>query len=428
MPPLRRPVLTILLVTAVIGVGAPPPAWAFSPCSPGDRPFTSTVAGHSTADDGRWSRKVDDLLRGRRMGVALLEAGAPLYASRARVHRIPASNEKLLLSMALLDRLGPKARLTTSAWSRPPSNGLIRGDLWISGEGDPSITGGGPYGDVLKFRPTRLGRLARRVQKAGVREISGRVMGQTGPFDRAWYAPGWRPDFPQLEVALPTALTFEGNVAHGRYTSHPERLAARKLTRQLGRLGVDVSERPGAGKRPGDLAPLARLSSVPLVILMRWMNRQSSNFFAEVLGKRLGLEAAGAPGTIAKGARAIEQMAADRGVGVVAHDSSGLSYRNRISPWGLARLLAWAEGRRWGPRLRYLLPAPGEGTLKGRLKGVRVRAKTGTLNDVSALSGWVWLRRSRTWGEFSILSRGMSKGKAVALEDRIVGILSRSAA
>jgi D-alanyl-D-alanine carboxypeptidase/D-alanyl-D-alanine-endopeptidase (penicillin-binding protein 4) len=223
-------------------------------------------------------------------------------------------------------------------------------------------------------------------------------------------------------------LTFEGNIAHRRHTSHPERLAARKLTRQLKRVGVEIAGRPGAGVRPGGLSPIARLSSVPLEVLLRWMNRQSSNFFAEVLGKRLGLEAAGHPGTIAKGAGAIERMAANHGVGLVAHDSSGLSYRNRVSPWGLTRLLGWAEGQPWGARLRYLLPAPGEGTLKGRLRGLRVRAKTGTLNDVSALSGWIWLRRSHTWGEFSILSRGLSKTRAVALEDRIVAILSRSAA
>ena len=426
MPPLRRQILMIVLVTGVTGVSAP--ARAFIPCSASDRPVTSATSGESFSGGRRWSVRIDKLLRGRPMGAALLDTGTALYTSKARVHRIPASNEKLLLSMALLDRFGPGDRMTTSAWSRTPNHGLIRGDLWISGEGDPSVTGGGPYGDLLPFRPTRLGRLAKRVREAGVRKISGRVMGRTGPFGRAWYAPGWRPHFPQLEVALPTALTFEGNVARGHHTSHPERLAARKLTRQLRRVGVEVGGRAGAGIRPGGLAPVARLSSVPLQMLLRWMNRQSSNFFAEVLGKRLGLEAAGAPGTIAKGAKAIERMAADHGVGIVAHDSSGLSYRNRISPWGLARLLGWAETQGWGARLRHLLPAPGEGTLKGRLKGVRVRAKTGTLNDVSALSGWVWLRRSHTWGEFSILSHGLTKARAVALEDRIVEILSRSAA
>lgn len=429
MPPLRRPAITVLLVAGVIGLGAVP-AGAFVPCAPGERPLTLSAAGRDYfrhAPPPRWSTKIDKLTRGRRMGVALFESGIPLYESKAAVRRVPASNQKLLLSMALLDRLGPEARMATSAWSRPPRRGVVRGDLWISGTGDPSVTGGGRYGDLLGFDSTRLGRLARRIAQAGVKRVAGRVMGAKGPFDRGWNAPGWRPDFPQLEVALPTALTFEGNVAHGRHTPTPERRAARNLTQKLESMGVAVAGRGGAGRRPGGLRALTSMRSAPLEVLMRHMNRHSSNFFAEVLGKRLGFEAAGAPGTIAKGATAIERLAARRGVGVVAHDSSGLSYRNRVSPRGLARMLGWAEEYSWGSRLRRLLAGPGQGTLKGRLSRVPVRAKTGTLEEVSALSGWVWLRRSRSWAEFSILSEGMAKSRSVALEDRIVRILSRSA-
>ncbi|HWL90883.1 MAG TPA: D-alanyl-D-alanine carboxypeptidase, partial [Actinomycetota bacterium] len=59
--------------------------------------------------------------------------------------------------------------------------------------------------------------------------------------------------------------------------------------------------------------------------------------------------------------------------------------------------------------------------------GVRVRAKTGTLIDISALSGWVWLEHEGRWGEFSIMSRGMSKSDAVAIENRIVRIVAARA-
>jgi D-alanyl-D-alanine carboxypeptidase len=61
------------------------------------------------------------------------------------------------------------------------------------------------------------------------------------------------------------------------------------------------------------------------------------------------------------------------------------------------------------------------------LVGVKVRAKTGTLIDISALSGWVWLEQEGTWGAFSIMSRGMSKSEAVAIEDRIVRIVANRA-
>jgi len=62
------------------------------------------------------------------------------------------------------------------------------------------------------------------------------------------------------------------------------------------------------------------------------------------------------------------------------------------------------------------------------LIGVRVRAKTGTLlKQISALSGWVWLQRTRRWAEFSILSRGLSKPKAVAVEDELVSVIAKDA-
>jgi D-alanyl-D-alanine carboxypeptidase/D-alanyl-D-alanine-endopeptidase (penicillin-binding protein 4) len=146
-----------------------------------------------------------------------------------------------------------------------------------------------------------------------------------------------------------------------------------------------------------------------------------------MLGKRLAVERYGPPGTIANGARAIEAWARAQGVILTAKDSSGLSYDNRVSPAGIARLLGSAEAFEWGPGLRDLLPGPGEGTLEDRLNGVRVHAKTGTLDGVSALSGWVWLRRPQSWAEFSILSRGMAKTTAVDIENEVVRILTREA-
>ena len=77
--------------------------------------------------------------------------------------------------------------------------------------------------------------------------------------------------------------------------------------------------------------------------------------------------------------------------------------------------------------MRSTLPTGGEGTLENRLHGVRVRAKTGTLDGVSTLSGWVRLRRADSWAEFSIMSRGMSKSRAVQIEDRIVRLLRKRA-
>jgi len=74
--------------------------------------------------------------------------------------------------------------------------------------------------------------------------------------------------------------------------------------------------------------------------------------------------------------------------------------------------------------LRDALPTGGRGTLEDRLTDVRIRAKTGTLDDVSALSGWVWLEKTGGWVEFSILSSGFNEWTAKKIEDRIVRIVS----
>jgi D-alanyl-D-alanine carboxypeptidase/D-alanyl-D-alanine-endopeptidase (penicillin-binding protein 4) len=73
------------------------------------------------------------------------------------------------------------------------------------------------------------------------------------------------------------------------------------------------------------------------------------------------------------------------------------------------------------------LPHAGQGTLKERLKGVLLRAKTGTLTDASALTGWVWLERADRWAEFSIMSSGYDDTAAKDVEDRIVRVIANYA-
>jgi D-alanyl-D-alanine carboxypeptidase/D-alanyl-D-alanine-endopeptidase (penicillin-binding protein 4) len=363
-----------------------------------------------------WMRRIDRVTAGRAISVSVREAGEFLYRRRDRDQRIPASNQKLLLSMALLDGLGPGFRFETRVVGPDLSKGVVRGDLWILGRGDPT-TG-----------RRQIRRMARKLLEAGVRRVRGSVMGSTSYFAPDWWAPGWRWFFPTYYVPLPTALTFRGNRSKdGHHVRDPERRAATYLTRRLQALGVRVAGDPGAGRAPGGLAELAAIRSVPLGDIVRGMNVWSSNFHAEVLGKRLGVAASGTPGTIAKGAAATAKWASDHGATVTSYDGSGLSYGNRVTAAGVVRLLGTAESLPWGGTLRRSLPAGGMGTLQGRLGSVTVRAKTGTLIGASALSGYVWLERRATWAEFSILTSGTSKSTAVRIEDAVVRLLSERA-
>jgi D-alanyl-D-alanine carboxypeptidase/D-alanyl-D-alanine-endopeptidase (penicillin-binding protein 4) len=342
--------------------------------------------------------------------------------------RRPASNQKLLLSMALLERFGPHHRIQTRARSAPVDGGKVQGNLWISGRGDPTLSSKLPHARAMLVRPTYLGRLAQAIAAAGINEIGGRVMGGTGYFKHDWDAPGWRDYYRAYYVGLPTALTLNGNIARGHYIKHPEKRLASALTERLEKLGVGVGGRPGAGAAPANLAPVAHVSSAPLSKLMSHMNVTSSNFFAEVLGKALGAAVRGPQGSIAKGAAVLETYARRAGVRVTAHDSSGLSHADQMSARGLIRLLQDAATRPWSTALRHTLATPGRGTLENRLAGVRVRAKTGTLIDASSLSGWVWLRRRQAWAEFSIISSDIPKYRAVEIEDSIVRKLAGRAA
>lgn len=374
-----------------------------------------------------WKKKIDHAIGNHSVSVQIAQSSGNLYHHGPRTQRAPASNEKLLLSMTLLDRFGPDMRLQTTVRGAHPQSGVVRGNIWIVGRGDPTLTGGGSYGRSLPFKPTGLRKLARKIKQAGVNVITGRVIGSTTYFSHDWFAPGWKADFPAEEVALPSAVAIDGNTHKGKHISNPEYRAAKSLTQKLRKIGVLVADPPKAGTVPRHKPRLASVMSQPLTVLMRYMDRQSSNFFAEELGKRLAVKAQGAPGTIAHGAAAIKAWASGHGTPVAAYDSSGLSYDDRVSPAGIVRLLRFADGQPWGSTLRSDLAAGGEGTLEDRLKDVRIRAKTGTLDNISALSGWLWARPLGDWIEFSILSSGMPKYQAAAIEDRIVRLAAHHA-
>ena len=397
--PFARPasvVVTTALVASVLWSAAAPPAAARA------RP--------------RWVQKIDALIGDRPMSVMVGNDGEIWAKHDAGVRRAPASNEKLLLSMALFDRVGVDRRIRTSLQTAARrSGGTLEGNVWIVGRGDPEIS------------DRHLGALARQLVDAGIRRIRGSVKGSRGAFARDWWAAGWRDYFPSSYIPLPTALAYRGNRdARGRHVRDPERRAARALTAKLERLGVLVTGDPGDGLPRTRLRTIAEISSAPLAAIVRRMNVPSRNFAAEVLGKYLGARVFGR-GTIANGARAIEAYAAAHGVTVDANDASGLSYANRVNASGIVELLWAADVAPWGEVLRASLPRGGQGTLEDRLQDVRVRAKTGTLEARSALSGWVWLELDAEWAEFSILSSGMSTTTAKSIENKIVRLVANNA-
>jgi serine-type D-Ala-D-Ala carboxypeptidase/endopeptidase (penicillin-binding protein 4) len=391
--------LVVALVVSLPGV---------SPAS-----ISPAAAGASTQTDD-WKDQIRSLVRGLQVSVSIGVDGTWLLRRQNDTQRTPASNEKLLLSMALLAHVDPTTTIPTRvATTARVVDGVVRGRLWILGHGDPEID----------RRDTA--ELATQLVAAGVTKVRGSIEGSTGPFGRDDWARGWKPYFPTSVIPLPTALTFNGNVdGRGRIVKDPERRAAARLTNQLENLGVRVVGEPGMGTPPDGLRGLATIRSAPLSSIVRHMDFHSINFDAEVLGKYVGQLVFGSPGTIAKGAATIRRFAGRRNVSVTTYDNSGLSYANRVTSDGIVRLLWKAGARSWGSALMSALPGGDQGTLTGRLASIRLHAKTGTLDRISALSGWVWLERSNTWAEFSILSTGLAKDDAVYIENRIARIVA----
>ena len=361
-----------------------------------------------------WARRADQLIGHLPLSVSVSSGGRLLYSHAGAVPRPPASDEKLLLSMVLLDRFGARYRIPTRIEGASAVKGEVHGNLWLVGGGDPELNDGA------------LKRLASNLRASGICAVRGSVIGVTNTFTRERWAAGWRSIALQF-IAPPLALTYDGNSDARGFVFDPELHAAHALTADLRALGVRVTGRPRAGHAPSAALPtLATVESAPLLEILRRQNRDSLNLDAEVLTKMLGAATFGPPGSIAKGALAIERWARRRGVRLVAHDGSGLSYTNRVSTNGIVRLLRVASRQPWGPVLRSTLPKEGEGTLAGRLLAVHVRAKTGTLlQQVSALSGWIHHRRR--WVEFAILSQGLTKQQAVALEDELVRTIADAA-
>ena len=387
-----------------LATAEPPPVTV----TPSDAPARTIEVAQVEAS---WTEELDRVVSGPRVSVAVGVGDTIVYARAGWTDRVPASGQKLLTSIAALEAFGPTHRFPTiaAAASRPSASGVVRGDLWLIGGGDPELGA------------TRLAALAEELADAGLRRVAGSVVGDTSTFSRRWWAPGWIEGLSRQYVTRPTALAFGGNVS-----PTPELSAARAVTDALRSRGVTVDGEAKVGAAGRGLRELAGIGSAPLRDLLVRQNHASSNLHAEILLRAIGADAGVA--TTAGGADVVEGVAAAEGLEIRVRDGSGLSHGNAVSAIELTSLLLVAASSPWGPALEASLPAPGQGTLGGRLLGVSVRAKTGTLFTVpcSTLAGYVRDANGRRVA-FAVLSDGISKGASVAIEDAVVRILAASA-
>jgi D-alanyl-D-alanine carboxypeptidase/D-alanyl-D-alanine-endopeptidase (penicillin-binding protein 4) len=161
--------------------------------------------------------------------------------------------------------------------------------------------------------------------------------------------------------------------------------------------------------RVGPLPPAARLvyehDSLPLSEIIRLVNKYSNNVMARHLLLTLGAEKFGAPATVETGRNAVRAWLLSRGIqmpGFVLENGSGLSRAERVTARGIGEMLDLAWHSPFMPEFAASLPLSAtDGTLRNRFKSAgmhgRIRLKTGRIDDVSGLAGFVNAASGKTY-------------------------------
>ncbi len=176
-------------------------------------------------------------------------------------------------------------------------------------------------------------------------------------------------------------------------------------------LGGEFAGKLRVETAPADAQPLLVFDSLSLGEIVRLTNKFSSNLMARHMLLTVGEERYGAPATLAKGSAAIAEWSRNRGLDFQSMDidnGSGLSRSTQISARQMAQTLSAAYHSRYAPEFLASLPLAGiDGTLRSRMKtspAGAVRLKTGHLDGVSGVAGYVTTSSGKTYVLVSLIN------------------------
>ena len=325
-------------------------------------------------------------------GRTILDYGAGLAVT-------PASNLKVLLASVALEVLGPDYAFTTSLKGMA-SAGIIAGDLYMVGGGDPLLSTAN-YPSTQKYPPTNttsLETLVSDLVAAGITQVQGNVVGDDSRYDSERFSAAWGSGVVGVEAGPLGALMVNdasraatGN-AGARY-SDPAAGAATDLISLLRAAGITVGGTATTGTAPADLAVLASVTSAPLTAVLTEMLTNSDNNTAELLLKELGVHAGNA-GSRQAGADVMMLTLTARGLDtsqLLIHDGSGLDAADKAT---CALMVQVLQHEGLDSAIGAALPIAGRtGTLTDEFSGTdavgRMHAKTGSLRNTKSLSGFV---------------------------------------
>jgi D-alanyl-D-alanine carboxypeptidase/D-alanyl-D-alanine-endopeptidase (penicillin-binding protein 4) len=453
---MKRSLVFSLAVTLVVQLIACAPAGKLKPNGKGlkalrariDQILADSALAHSSAG----------------IKIVSLRTGETFYERNSQLLFHPASNQKLLTTAAALGILGPAFEFPTrvACDSGALQNGVISGNLFLIGGGNPDLTSMELFG------------LAQQLKQTGVREVAGDLICDDFYFDDVRWGSGWAwdgdpaaysprlsaltvnknvvdvavapgdsvgklakvsveppTDFVQVvntSATVPTHAAWQvdalrlppliidrrwqqnqniivvdgviGMDQHSRRAEinvlAPELYAGAIFRDMLSYAGIKLNGRVARGLAPAKIQKLAEHRQ-PMMPTLINLNKVSDNLSAELVLKTIGAEKFGRRGNAANGLRAMRLFLSSAAVDTTAMrlaDGSGLSRNNLITPAAIVDLLAamWNNFRLRNEFISTLPVAGVDGLLYDRMHGTPaegiVHAKTGTLNGVSALSGY----------------------------------------
>lgn len=399
-----------------------------------------------------------------------LKTGRIIYEKNQNKSFMPASNLKLYTTSAALTKLTPEFRYVTKLETDGTvENGVIDGNVYMKGSGDPSICGRYNGGNVtLTFQ-----QWADSLKAEGICEIKGNIVGDNSAFNGSdygagwaadyetdWYAAqiggivfndncvdmtvtagdsvgaraniSWNPDTKYIKVINETVTTppdsnppgyyitfhraWRSNVVHvsGNFpinkpawhesisVDKPALYAVTVLKEVLEQEGIKVDGKPEdieqAAVKPdyAGATTLATYTSPELSVIVKSINKRSQNLYAEQLFRTMGMVFFG-HGNMRTGRYVAYPLYSSWGIDtnrIQMHDGCGLSPDDMVSPSTTVDVLtAMYHGKDFQPFYESLPIAGVDGSLRHRMRGTaaqnNVHAKTGTIEHVSSLSGYV---------------------------------------
>jgi D-alanyl-D-alanine carboxypeptidase/D-alanyl-D-alanine-endopeptidase (penicillin-binding protein 4) len=400
-------------------------------------------------------------------------------AANERQPMNPASTMKLVTTLAGLELLGPQYQWRTEALAMAwPKAGVLEGDLWLRGSGDPQI--------VIE----NLWLLVQRIRGAGVREIRGDLVLDRTAFESMPHDPAaFDGEALRPYNAGPDALLLNYKAVSFHFVPEPETKQVRvyalpalagmtvpALVRGLdgpcndwrGRLGGDFGDpmspqfrggfpiscgdrvwhvnlltplqyanavfrtlwvssggvwrgRVREAATPPEARRLAQHESKPLAEVIRDINKYSNNVMARQLFLTLGSEITRQPASMERAQRAVGDWLAAKGIDrreFVLENGTGLSRTERLTAGALARLLAGAFVSPLMPEYVSSLPLVGvDGTMRKRFGAAgSAHIKTGLLVDTRAIAGYVLATGGRRYAVVAFINHPNAGAAQPALD------------